>query len=584
MPKLCLTHLLAAAALVFAAPAPAATLVCEGILGNSGEQGDSLVRFGATGVGPKGARGIGVAFDRQGSLWDRGGEGVLNRYALDGRLLAQYRIPEGSDQNDQVALVGDLVVLRVRGALYTLSVDAPAGSEAKPLGKEAACISFNSFRGKIAVATREAIAMVDPATGESAPVAAMKGVQYLDVGPDGAVCAVIDWRMRKFVGGKEVLDGWPKGAPGERPQLVDGAWFGHTWHGTIKRFTESMEPAPGVVLGGASGSFIGHLDQNSELVNGRGMAKIRDTLYAVSGMGGVLHLLEWDASKRQMRIVRRIGPVSVCKGLGLDRVGNVWFHAGSWKWADRPDAPLEFGVNDPEYPGIGQAVMLDSDCMTAPGWLWGKPTFYFGRVSGLVGTNRVESCSLKRGFTGSAAFRRDGKLLLLVVDAAGKGQTFAIASDGNYQSDAGPATLKVATEAKEWTSLAMKDANTLLGAADGAVVEMAPDAGLDWKETRRWSSWPGGGQEDDKFGPRIWICSDSGRLWVADRERHRVLVFDLKSGAAIAAFGAADARAPHETPGADLRSLNQPETIAARGARAVVFDAGNQRLVKLSLR
>ena len=52
-----------------------------------------------------------------------------------------------------------------------------------------------------------------------------------------------------------------------------------------------MEPAPGVALGGSSGSFIGHLDQNADLFIGRGLAEIRDNLFAVSGAGGIPQLL-----------------------------------------------------------------------------------------------------------------------------------------------------------------------------------------------------------------------------------------------------------------------------------------------------
>ena len=68
------------AVLAFLALNPAARaqhLVCDGILGNSGEQGQTLVLFGA-----KQARGLGVVYDKYGTLWDRGGSGALNRYAL----------------------------------------------------------------------------------------------------------------------------------------------------------------------------------------------------------------------------------------------------------------------------------------------------------------------------------------------------------------------------------------------------------------------------------------------------------------------------------------------------------------------
>jgi len=547
-------------------------LVCEGILGNSGEQGKSLVRFGDASR----VRGMGVACDRFGSLWDRAGDGVLNRYAPDGRLLAQCRIPRGGGQRDQVTLVGDTLVLLIGDGLCTLPIAAPAGAEAKPLGRRADCISFGSLNGRLASAIKGEVSLVDPASGEATQIAAVAGTDAVEIGPDGAIYAMANGRVHKLIGGQPATDGWPKGAPGERFQFLDGYWFGHGWHGTIRRFNAALEPSPGVVLGGASGSFIGHLDQNSELSNGRGLAKLRENLYAVSGLGGILHLLQWNDEKQQMEIVRRIGAVPACRGLGLDRQGNVWWFAGSWRWDDRPDTPLRFGVNAAEFPGIGQAVMLDNDQMVAPGYLWGKPAIYRGSLTGEVRCDRIEKgLELKKGFVGSAVYEKERRLVLLVIDKAGKSQSFAVGSDGSFQAGLGPAQLRTAGETKEWTALAMGSPTLLLGAVDGQVVELRPD-GADWKEAQRWSSWAAAPSE--KLGARIHIAADSGRVWISDRERHRVLVFDGgKTRRPLAAFGQLD------KPGDDLHSLAFPETLAARGNRAVVYDSGNQRLMKLSI-
>ena len=547
-----------------AASCGAAEIVCEGILGNSGEQGGTLVRFGDTSR----ARGMGVVADRFGSLWDRAGAGVLNRYAPDGRLLAHYRIPDPAGSNDQIALVGDTVVLLIGDQLYALPVTAPSGSEAAGLGLRAQCISFGARDGRVAAAVKDEILLIEPASRDTRKVATFRGVQALDFGPGKSLLVMADGRVHKLVDGKPVEDGWPKGAPGERMQFLDGCVFGHAWHGTIRRFTADLEPSPGVVLGGASGSFIGHLDQNSELINGRGMAMLRGGLFAVSGFGGILHLMAWDGEKQQMTLVRRIGSVPACRGIGLDREGNVWWHAGSWKWGDRPDTPLRLGVNAPEHPGVAQAVMLDNDSMVAPASLWGKPAFYHGPLTGEVQGQRIDQgCGLKKDRVGCAVYRSKGILTLLTINEAGDGQAFAIGSDGTYQRDLGPVALRPAAPVKAWSSLAMKDPDTLLGAGDGYVVEMARD-GNDWKEARRWRA---------DFGAAIWIAADAGRLWVADRNRHRVVALDLATGGALAVFGTPD------TPGTNLASLSGPTAIAARGDRAVAYDAGNQRLVKLSL-
>ena len=109
----------------------AETLIADGVLGNSGEQGPSLVRFGS-----EPARGLGVVVDQAGSLWDRAGQGVLNRYAADGRLTGHYRIAQSTDGHDQLTVVGDLLVLQLGNHLFTLPLSAASGSEATALGTE----------------------------------------------------------------------------------------------------------------------------------------------------------------------------------------------------------------------------------------------------------------------------------------------------------------------------------------------------------------------------------------------------------------------------------------------------------------
>lgn len=565
------------ASFLAARSAGAEQIVCAGVLGNSGEAGDTLVRFGPVGSHDSG---LGVVYDRLGSLWDRAGKGTLNRYAPDGRLLAQYRIPDGGggwQDQDAIALAGDTIVMKLGRRLYTLSVTAPPGSEPNDLGVEAERMSLGSANGRVAAYANGKLFLLDAETGRTQQVAESGGgVAWLELGPDEAVYAVVDWKMHKFVNGQRVRSGWPRDCPGERPQLLDGVWFGHGWHGTVRRFDAELQPAPGVVLGGASGSFIGHLDQNSELVKGSGMARLAPRLYAISGIGGIMHLAEWDASARRMTLLRRIGAVPVCRGLGLDRSGNVWFHAGSWKWDDRPDEPLRFGVNAPEHPGVGQAAMLDSDCMVAAGWLWGKPTFYRGPLGGEVRTDRIEQgCALSRAAVAATWYRRDGKLVFVTMEPSGAARAFFVGEDGAYRDEAGAVEFRPAVAAREWAALARVSDGALLGAADGAVVEFAPE-GPSWKETRRWNSWGSG--PDERFGPRIRIAADDGRLWVADTERHRVLCFDLATRRPLASFGRTDAA------GTDLGSLSSPGVIAARARRAVVHDAGNQRLVRLELR
>lgn len=560
---------LCALTLLFSVLAQAATITCAGVLGNSGEQGEALVRSNTNG-----ASGIGVVCDRFGTLWDRGGMGTLNRYALDGRLIAQYKMPNGNNRDaDAITLAGDTIIICINGQLYQLPITAPSGSEAKAMDVKADRISSNAVKNTIALGRGGELGLLDVTTGKVQIVGQYKGgLMGIEMDANGALYPITDWVIHKVVNGQEVTEGWPKGMPGERPQLVDGFWYGHTWHGTVKRYTAEMDPAPGVVLGGASGSFIGHLDENAELTNGRGMAKVRDGLYAISGMGGVLHLLSWQEDKQQFTIIRRIGSIPNCPTLGLDSLGNVFFQAGAWKWNDTPDAPQLLGVNGVEE--MGQAVMLDNDCIVLPGYLWGKPIIYCGPLTSEVSGWRIEGqCAMPRGLVGSAVYKAQNELVLLTITKNGQGQSFFINANGGYRGERSPVTLQVATPVQAWTSLGMKNADTLLGAADGYIVEFARN-GNDWKETRRWNTWGTG----ERFGGRIYLSTNAGRLWVSDRERHRIVVFDLASGNQLALFGKSDSK------GTDLASLAYPETLTACKDRAIVFDSGNQRLMKLQLR
>ncbi|MBI5832514.1 MAG: hypothetical protein HZB16_09440 [Armatimonadetes bacterium] len=551
-----------------AAALQAATLHNDGILGNSGETGASLVRYGL-GVAAPAAPGVGVVVDAQGALWSRGGSGVLNRYALDGRLLGQYRIPgqAGSwNDNDLLTSVGGLLVLKQGDRVLTLDPKAEPGAEMKLLEPRATRISFGSRDGWLAAANRRELFLLQPASGATRPLGTLAGdPPWLEMGPDGTVYPVVDWKLQKWVDGK-LVDGQSRACPGERPQLLDGDWFGHAWHGTIRRFDAELNPVPGVVLGGASGSFIGHLDQNTEIENGRGLVRIRPDLYAVSGMGGLIHLLAWQPAERQFTIVRRIGGIPVCRGLGLDRQGNVWWRSGSWKPSAAPDAPLLLQVNAPEAEGVGQVVMRDDDTMLAVGRLWGQPCFYYGALSGEVRADRIDKdCPLAKDPVGSALSRQGDRDVLLVVDPTGAARGYHI--NGGYRGDLGPVTLKLTTPGRDWTSLAMAGPDTLLAAVDGQIVQFARD-GAGWAEQSRTTA----------YGGRIWIAVDAGRLWVADREHHVVRCLNLADRTPLAQFG---------TPGqagTGLDALTAPEAIAARGERAVVFDAGNQRLVRLGLR
>ena len=179
----------------------------------------------------------------------------------------------------------------------------------------------------------------------------------------------------------------------------------------------------------------------------------------------------------------------------------------------------------------------------------------------------------QRAFPAVAYPDGEGFVLLCLADAGGA-RSIRLHGNGRFKEPGPAVAFKTASPGAVLTSLAMRDERTLLAAIDGQVVELQR-AGGDWQETRRWNSW--GTSTAERFGASIVVACDGGRLLIADTERQRVMWFAGAGGKPLAQFGRSDA------PGSDLQSLSAPGLIALCGERAVVFDSGNQRLVKLAL-
>jgi hypothetical protein len=221
---------------------------------------------------------------------------------------------------------------------------------------------------------------------------------------------------------------------------------------------------------------------------------------------------------------------------------------------------------------LAGAVRLENDAMAAPGVRWGKNVLYGGTLDGPAAIS--DASELPKNAAASAIVRIQGRAALLVVDARGTGHAFFVGADGKSQGSAGPVALRPAQPLVRLTSLAAGShpANTLLAAADGCVIRFAPQDGQ-WREVNRWQSW--GPQAEDRFGAEVRIASDAGRLWVSDTLNHRILCFDEVSRKLLATHNAA------RKAGNTFASLDRPTTLAAHRNRAVVFDSGNQRVIKL---
>ena len=550
--------------------AAAGTLRFEGVLGNSGEPGHPVT------FGPRAqeTRGLGVAYDGvRGVLYERAGSGRLNGYALDGRCVAQFVLPDTRDNRDAMTLCGDRLVLLLGGALYVLPLAAPSGSAPAKLacGIDAPeTLSSSARDGRVAVRNKAGrLFLLNPADGKTEP--------FGDA--PGDVCEGMDWDElgRFFIlfgktaqtleNGRLVENAqWPKRYAGERESGIERAtrigayWYGGAWHGTVKRFGADFEPEPGVILGGASGHFIGHVPCNYDADLPRGIRQIAPGVFVVGGLYGVVQLAEWRPERKGLVLVRRIGALPEPGGIAVDVQGRVLVGRNVWNWGDDALAPA--GVGHP-FRMIAPCAFLGDDTLVGLADCYGKVSIAMGRLGDdEMACNRMDKLALPGDVVGMAAYhdRPGGKggWRLLALGASGRAHAHEIVADRRnpWRGDSGEVRLETALPVKVYTAAALAGPETLLAAAEGQVIAFARD-GADWKETGRWS---------DGFGRNVRIAVSGERLAVADTENNRVAV-----------YGAADHRKLAET------RVNAPTEIALCGGFLVAYDAVGQRLMKFVL-
>jgi hypothetical protein len=89
--------------------------------------------------------------------------------------------------------------------------------------------------------------------------------------------------------------------------------------------------------------------------------------------------------------------------------------------------------------------------------------------------------------------------------------------------------------------------------------------------------WISDNASGSRFGDVLHIGADRDVLLVSDRDRHRLVWLDWSRRSVVAQYGVTG------NAGTDLRHLRSPTYVSVRGGRAVVADAGNQRVLKLEL-
>lgn len=591
------------AALFLSVQASESTIAAVGVIGNTGGQGAALIRqttnFGWRGHGH--VIGCGLALDRRGALWTRMDDGVISRLSLDGRQLASFTAPGSNGEYDTITMLGDHVLLLANGELLALPIDAPAGSAFTPLGVKLRTIAHTPVAGRLAAITdQSAIVWLKP-DGHPEEIARIPDAWLIEADGTGNLYVGTrsdahhdDGQLRKLTGGKEITGGgWPKAWAIMRPGIAmtgqflqwdgDGFFTGGT--GFLSHYDADANPAPGTVLGMQGMYVIGvGADWREELGVSRGIVRIRPGLYAIGGTWGQPFFAEWPDMTKSMHLVSWFTARPECSALNLDADGNVFADRLVYAWNATPDSFPTQGEGSYLTSQIargGPNLMIRQDRWNH-GDDWALPLHSGPRMENTDWLNKEKLDKAgwwdrsQHGATGvfpAVAYPEgEGLTFLCLADASGA-RSLRLAANGRLIAPGGTVAFRTAQPGKELTSLAMGDGNVLFAAIDGQVVEFAP-AGSDWQEKRRWSSW--GAKPEESFGKRIRIACDRGRLLVSDEERNRVLWFASTGGRPKAGFGAV-------AGGNDLLSFDHPGLIAVYGDRAVVHDAGNQRLVKLVL-
>lgn len=557
--------LLSAVAASFAWAQPA--IRSAGVLGNSGETGDTLVRFSGNIDARAPLNGLGV--DADGFLWSFGGTGAVNRYAVDGRQLGSFPVPKKAARAKlTLSVVGNQVLLLAGEQLYSLPANAENGAAFTELPVKAKAISTSAIGNRIGVITPDLEAGVyDTVTRQAEPHGRLPEktrANSVVLLPDGAL--IVDASLKISPDGVQS----PVKLPGGNPVSIDGKVYSFAWHSTIQRTDDNGSPDPGVVLGGSSGSFIGTLPKDGEVNLPSGLVKIDDRRFATTSPLGVIHILEWNEQKRAFDWVRRIGAVHRSSGLGVDRQGRVWWNCGYWNWTDGPATYPRNTLHMTEDEGW-QLSFTAADAMVGLSSQRGSPVLVCGPIDPEPRGGRFDrdaakaAASLPAKSTGSVVLGAPGKEELVVVNAQGRGARLSVTADGQFRSLAGTFTIPGATAV---TSLGRIPTGEVLAADGGAIVRLKAE-GETWTETGRMT-----GMGADKFGARLHLATDGDRLWVSDAANNRVLLYIVSADGAFSA--------PAIFTGDEaLGGLKSPGRIAARGDRAVVVDEDNQRLVKL---
>lgn len=609
----------------------AAEIHAIGVLGNSGEAGPGLLRAG---IFPIDRCASGAAIDRDLTLWLSGGD-CINRVGLNGRLIERFPIePAGSvvDSrtfavlNDTLYFLGRLPGEQV--ALFALPMQSGSKAVAavvklpeRKRNDVAYCLAPQSLNGRLVIALepkdapgeRIGVYFLDATSGSVRQAFTLNGSYLSGIAVDaGRNIIYIGASFGLFVGGEThgavsaitalrpdgtvVSNAFPAACtktPAIPTQfrgvisLAGGALWESAWYGFLARLDLEARGAPGRIIEwhhelNYPTQVLGLLD--ADVAAQRPV----DPVLITTPMPDAFYFAEWDRSERQLRLTRRIGCLPVISSVGLSSDG--WVTASTartqlwWRWDDGPDAPprkaeLHVAVtplffNEQRAFALGAQYHLTDLRNNSP-----VPIVFNPRLGDRNEAQRVGERVPMKQPVGLSVQVTPGKpnAMVFVTDVGTKQiwRTDFWLPELKPNGDKWQPVKIDGEQLLDPTDVVALTDGRLLVADAGRVLLLEPQ-GEGYRAAWRFERW--GGAPDQHFGKRLRLAVDGAWMLVSDTSRHRAIWLDWAERRVIGQSGETD------TPGDDAQHLNLPSQVALRGARAVVADAENQRILKLVLR
>jgi hypothetical protein len=581
----------------------------------------------------------GAALDRDCTLWLSGGN-AINRVGLDGRLIERFALePRNSlvqsrtfaTLKDTLYFLGKLQTGKL--ALFELPMRSGATAKALPVSMPEhkrphlpPCVAPQPLNGQLVILAepkefqdaRIAVYFYEPGATVLRTAFELTGEYPHGVAVDAQREVIyIGANFGQFVGGEthsavyginavrpdgqRISPEFPVPCP-KTPalpvqfrgviSLAGGALWDTAWYGFLARMDLQGRAEPGRVI--QWHHELGYPTQVLQIGDGAATERnqvsprnlVSELICITTAMPEAFYLARWDGGRQQLEFVRRIGCLPRVASLNLSDDG--WVAVGTdratlwWQWDDAADAP-------PRKPGLHVAV--------TPGFFSGERLLALAAQYRL--DDRLRRAPVPTVFNSIAGSRNEAERLGdpvpmakpvgLSVCHTGKGRPLVYVADAatkqvwrtglqlhDLRPDQGKwQPVRVAGfEPQAPSDIAALTDGRLLLADQGRIMLLEPDGDgfrVAW-QLDRWGEEP-----SQRLGQRLRFAVHGAWMLVSDTDRHRLCWLDWAERKLLGQFGETD------RPGDDAGHLDSPTLVSLRGTRAVVADAGNQRVLKLML-